>query len=71
MKIIELNNKYKSVKGRDLLPIPNNNIYIDMILDEESPKQGCSKPVTIIASDGKKYIWQIARNNLNEFNDVN
>ncbi|WP_289669445.1 HipA family kinase [Levilactobacillus brevis] len=56
MKIIELNNKYKSVKGRDLLPIPNNNIYIDMILEEESPKQGCSKPVTIIASDGKKYI---------------
>ncbi len=43
MKIIELNNKYKSVKGRDLLPIPNNNIYIDMILEEESPKQGCSK----------------------------
>ncbi len=42
------------MKGCDFLN--DDALYIDMIHEEELPKQGYSKPITITASDGKKYI---------------
>ncbi|MCT0193901.1 hypothetical protein [Lactiplantibacillus plantarum] len=41
-------------------------LYIDMIHEEESPKQGCSKPVTVTASNGKQYIL---KNNMVKYPD--
>lgn len=38
------------------MPDPCDTLYIDMVHEEEAPKQGISKPIAITASNGKTYI---------------